>query len=64
MIGKYLEIPELQAHQGRAEEALRRALELSPKLPLAHKLYAHLESELGRAQDAMVRLVRLSPGRA
>ncbi len=60
MIGKYLEIPELAAHQARGEEALRRALELSPRLPLAHKLYAHLESELGRAQEAMVRLLRLA----
>jgi TolB-like protein/tetratricopeptide (TPR) repeat protein len=60
VIGKYLEIPELATHQARAEEALRRALELSPHLPLAHKLYAHLESELGRSQDAMVRLLRLA----
>jgi TolB-like protein len=60
LIGKYLEIPELARHQARAEEALRRALELSPELPLAHKLYAHLEAEMGRAQDAMVRLLRLA----
>ena len=60
IIGKYLEIPQLAVHQARAEEALRRALELSPKLPLAHKLLAHLESELGRAQEAMVRLLRLA----
>jgi serine/threonine-protein kinase len=60
MIGKYLEIPELAVHQARAEEALRRALELSPRLPLAHKLYAHLESEIGRAPDAMVRLLGLA----
>jgi len=60
MIGKYLEIPEHAAHQARAEEALRRALELSPQLPLAHKLYAHLEAEMGRARDAMVRLLRLA----
>jgi TolB-like protein len=60
VIGKYLDIPELATHQARAEEALRRALELSPRLPLAHKLYAHLEAEVGRAQDAMVRLLRLA----
>jgi tetratricopeptide (TPR) repeat protein len=60
LIGKYLEISELKTHQARAEEALRRALELSPELPLAHKLYAHVESEVGRAQDAMVRLLRLA----
>jgi len=60
MIGKFLETSELARHQVRAEEALRRALELSPQLPLAHKLYAHVEAEIGRAQDAMVRLLRLA----
>src|SRR6185503_17139837 len=60
IIGKYLEIPQLATHQARAEEALRRALELSPRLPLAHKLMAHLESEVGRAQEAMVRLLGLA----
>ncbi len=60
IIGKYLEIPQITTHQARAEEALRRALELSPRLPLAHKLMAHLESEVGRAQEAMVRLLGLA----
>jgi eukaryotic-like serine/threonine-protein kinase len=60
IIGKYLEIPQIAVHQARAEEALGRALELSPKLPLAHKLLAHLESEVGRAREAMVRLLRLA----
>ncbi|HEY6546573.1 MAG TPA: protein kinase, partial [Vicinamibacteria bacterium] len=60
LIGKYLEIPQLATHQARAEEALRRALELSPRLPVAHKLYAHREAEMGRASDAMVRLLRLA----
>jgi serine/threonine protein kinase len=60
LIGKYLETSALATHQARAEEALRRALELSPQLPLAHKLYSHLEAEIGRAQDAMVRLLRLA----
>ena len=41
----------------RAESAFRRALELNPDLPIAHKLYANLEADLGRAHDAMVRLV-------
>lgn len=41
----------------RAEAAFKRALELNPDLPIAHKLYAHLEADLGRARDAMVRLV-------
>ncbi|HVQ29230.1 MAG TPA: serine/threonine-protein kinase [Vicinamibacteria bacterium] len=60
LIGKYLEISDLPRHQALAEEALRRALELSPRLPLAHKLLAHLEAEVGRAQDAMVRLLGLA----
>jgi len=41
----------------RAEEAFKKALTLNPDLPIAHKLYAHLEADLGRAHDAMVRLV-------
>lgn len=41
----------------RAEAAFKKALELDPDLPLAHKLYAHLEADLGRAHDAMVRLL-------
>ncbi|HEY6554277.1 MAG TPA: protein kinase, partial [Vicinamibacteria bacterium] len=60
LIGKYLETSELATHQARAEEALRRALELSPQLPLAHKLYAHVEAEMGLAQEAMVRLLSLA----
>lgn len=41
----------------QAEAALKRALELNPDLPLAHKLYAQLEVDLGRARDAMERLI-------
>jgi eukaryotic-like serine/threonine-protein kinase len=44
----------------RADEAFRRALELDPELPVAHKLYAHREAETGRARDAMVRLLGLA----
>ncbi|HEX9187705.1 MAG TPA: protein kinase, partial [Vicinamibacteria bacterium] len=44
----------------QAEEAFRRALELDPELPVAHKLYAHHEAERGRARDAMVRLLGLA----
>ena len=40
-----------------AEAAFRRALDLNPDLPIAHKLFAQLEVDLGRAQDAMARLV-------
>jgi tetratricopeptide (TPR) repeat protein len=41
----------------RAEVAFRRALEINPELPIAHKLYAQLEVDLGRAPDAMARLL-------
>jgi TolB-like protein len=41
-----------------AEEALRRALELNPRLSLAHKFYAHLEAETGQPRAALVRLLR------
>ena len=40
-----------------AETAFRRALDLNPDLPIAHKLFAQLEVDLGRARDAMVRLI-------
>jgi eukaryotic-like serine/threonine-protein kinase len=54
----YLERPE--ENLARADEAYRRALELDPELPVAHKLYAHREAESGRARDAMVRLLGLA----
>jgi serine/threonine protein kinase/tetratricopeptide (TPR) repeat protein len=41
----------------RAEEAFRRALELSPRLSVAHKYYAHLEAETGNPRSAMTRLL-------
>src|SRR5262245_16149821 len=55
VIGKYvLPTPDSDA---RAEAALRRALELNPRLSVAHKLYAQLESDLGRSQRALARLL-------
>jgi TolB-like protein len=48
----------------RAEQALQRALELSPELSFAHKQYAHMEADLGRAADAVRRLItRAQAGR-
>ncbi|HVH54855.1 MAG TPA: protein kinase [Vicinamibacterales bacterium] len=41
----------------RAEDALRRALERNPDLPLAHNLAAQIDIDHGRARDAMVRLL-------
>jgi eukaryotic-like serine/threonine-protein kinase len=41
-----------------AEKAFRRALELNPRLTVAHKFYANLEADIGQAQRAVERLVR------
>jgi TolB-like protein/tetratricopeptide (TPR) repeat protein len=41
-----------------AEEALRRALALSPELPQAHFYYAQLEADTGRTEEALSRLLR------
>ena len=41
----------------RAKDALERALQLSPDLPMAHHFYAQLEADLGLGQHAMVRLL-------
>jgi TolB-like protein len=54
----YLDHPE--ENLARADEAFRRALELDPELPVAHKLYAHREAEMGRARDALERLLGLA----
>jgi TolB-like protein len=56
VIGKFIDgSPDSDA---RAEEAFRRALELHPRLSVAHKFYAHLEAEMGQSQAALVRLLR------
>jgi serine/threonine protein kinase len=41
----------------RAQQALQRALELNPDLPIAHHLSTQVEIDWGRAQHAMVRLL-------
>jgi TolB-like protein len=41
-----------------AEEAFRKALELSPDLPLAHRYLTHFEAEHGRAGDAIARILK------
>jgi len=56
VIGKYIDpTPDSDA---KAEEALRRAIALNPRLSVAHKFYANLEADTGRAIEAIVRLLR------
>src|SRR5262245_14629948 len=55
VIGKYIDGS--GDSEGRAEEAFRRALSLSPRLTIAHKFYANLEADMGQAQNALVRLI-------
>ena len=55
VIGKYIE--DAPDSEMRAEEALRRALALNPRLSVAHKFYANLEADIGQAQAAVVRLL-------
>jgi serine/threonine protein kinase len=55
LIGKFIDPTERSAD--RAEESLRRALELNPRLSLAHKFYAQIESETGHPRAAMKRLL-------
>jgi eukaryotic-like serine/threonine-protein kinase len=55
VIGKYIDdSPDSAA---RAEEAFRRALELNPRLSVAHKFYAQLEADMGHPRRALVRLL-------
>jgi len=54
--GKYYE--DYDESYRLAEQAFKRALELSPDLPLAHRYYTHFESEAGRAPQAIVRLLK------
>jgi tetratricopeptide (TPR) repeat protein len=55
IIGKYIEgTPESET---KAEQAFRQALELNPRLSVAHKFYANLEADTGHAPRAVVRLL-------
>jgi tetratricopeptide (TPR) repeat protein len=56
VIGKYIDAtPDSEA---RAEAAFRRALEIDPRLTIAHKFYAALEADIGQAPRAIARLLR------
>lgn len=60
VMGKYLETGTAESLE-QADAALRRALEINPDLPMAHKLLAHLDVDLGRVHDAMTRLIGRGP---
>jgi non-specific serine/threonine protein kinase len=55
VIGKFVE-PSPDSEQ-RAQDAFRRALELNPRLTVAHNFYAQLEADVGEAPTGLVRLV-------
>ena len=55
VIGKYIESS--PGHAERARQAYDRALELNPRLTIAHKFYANLEADTGQADRAVVRLI-------
>jgi non-specific serine/threonine protein kinase len=56
VIGKFIE--DYEGNIKRAEDAFRRALALSPDLPIAHRFFTHFESEHGRADAAIARLLQ------
>ena len=59
LLAKYhLDRPE--ENLAHADRCFRRALELDPELSVAHKLYAHHQSEMGRSRDALVALLGLA----
>jgi serine/threonine protein kinase len=55
VIGKYIDGS--TDTEGRAAEAFQRALNLNPRLSVAHKYYANLEADIGHATRAVVRLL-------
>ena len=55
LMGKYGS--DSAAFYKKSEEALQRALEINPDLPVAHHNYATLEVTSGKAQSAMLRLL-------
>lgn len=59
LIAKY-HLEETPENLARGEAALRRALELDPDLPIAHKVLAYQEAERGQAPEAMARLLGLA----
>ena len=62
LIAKY-EGAETYERLARAEQALKRALELNPDHSAAENVLAHLEVDLGRAEASMVRLLNRAKDR-
>jgi hypothetical protein len=58
VIGKYIESS--PGNVQKAEQAYARAIELNPKLTIAHKFFAKLESDIGQADRAIVRLLNVA----
>jgi eukaryotic-like serine/threonine-protein kinase len=55
VIGKFI-TPSADS-EARAEQAFQRALELNPRLSIAHKFYAGLEADMGLSVRALARLL-------
>jgi hypothetical protein len=55
VIGKFVEGS--PTSESDAEDAFRRALDLNPRLAVAHKFYAGLEADVGLAERALARLL-------
>ncbi len=55
VIGKFVD--DREGSTAKAEDAFRRALELSPRLSLAHKFYAAHEADTGHSDRALTRLL-------
>src|SRR5688572_20189630 len=55
VIGKFVE--RTPDSESRAQQAFGCALEINPRLSVAHKFYANLEGDMGGSQRALVRLL-------
>ena len=55
VIGKFIQ--GTPNSEERAQDAFCRALELNPRLTVAHKYYANLEADMGQSRRALIRLL-------
>jgi non-specific serine/threonine protein kinase len=55
VIGKFIEAS--ADSDARAEAAFKRAIELAPRLSVAHRFYAQLQADMGQTQAALLRLL-------